>query len=308
MATAWGGAEVIGLTDVPAVPPGPGEVVVAVRATAVSPFDVKRAQGLLGRDPGALPLRLGNEMAGVVTAVGPGPVSFEGERLAVGDEVLGHWLPGAQAEQLTVPARVLLRKPPRLGFPEAAALLGSGTTATHALEAVGAGEGDVVLLHGAGGAVGGMVAQLALLCGAQVIGTASAARHARLRASGVTPVAYGEGLEERVRALAPGGVTAAVDTAGTDEALSVSLALVPEPGRVVTMVNYAAAQAAGARTIGPGGETERVRPAARPGLVRQAAAGELTVEIEAAFPLEEARSAYALQAGGHAGGRIVLLP
>ncbi|GAA3756847.1 NADP-dependent oxidoreductase [Streptomyces tremellae] len=308
VATAWGGAEVIEVVEVPAVPPGPGEVVVAVRATAVSPFDVKRAAGLIGRDPAALPLRLGNELAGVVTAVGPDPTGFEGGRLAVGDAVLGQWLDGAQAEEVTVPANALLHKPPSLGFSEAAALLGSGTTAAHALAAVGLAEGDVLLVHGASGAVGGMVAQLARLGGASVIGTASPARHERLRAAGVTPVAYGPGLADRVRALAPGGVDAAVDTAGTDEALSVSLDLVAAPRRIVTLVNYGAAEAAGAQWIGPGGETERIRPAAREDLVRRAAAGGLAVPVAASFPLAEAPAAYALQAEGHAGGKILLLP
>jgi NADPH2:quinone reductase len=308
VATAWGGAEVIEIADVPSLPPGPGEVVVAVRATAVSPFDVKRAGGLIGRDPSMLPLRLGNEMSGVITAVGSGPVGFEGQPLAVGDEVLGQWLEGAQADEVTVPAATLLHKPPTLGFHEAAALLGSGTTAVHALEAVGVGEGDLVLLHGAGGAVGGMAAQLALSRGARVIGTASPERHERLRAAGITPVAHGAGLAERVRALSSGEVTAAVDTAGTDEALSVSLELVADPKRIVTMVNFGAAEAAGARVIGPGEETVRIRSAARSGLVRRAAAGDLRVDIAATFPLADAPSAYALQAGGHAGGKILLLP
>ncbi|WP_052744452.1 NADP-dependent oxidoreductase [Streptomyces odonnellii] len=308
VATAWGGAEVIEITDVPSRPPGLGEVVVAVRATAVSPFDVKRAGGLMNRAPSLLPLRLGNEMAGVISAAGPEAVSFEARPLAVGDAVLGHWLEGAQADELTVPANTLLHKPPQLSFHKAAALLGSGTTAFHALEAVGVGEGDRVLLHGASGAVGGMVAQLARSRGARVIGTASRSRHERLRAAGITPVAHGEGLAERVRALAPDGVTAAVDAAGTDEALTVSLELVPDSQRIVTMVNFSAAWAAGAKAIGPGEETERIRPAARSGLVRHAATGGLRVDVAMTFPLAEAASAYALQARGSAGGKILLLP
>ncbi|WP_328296465.1 NADP-dependent oxidoreductase [Streptomyces sp. NBC_00435] len=308
VATDWGGADVIEIQDVPSRLPGPGEVVVAVRATAVSPFDVKRAGGFMGRDPRLLPLRLGNEMAGVITAVGPAAVGFDGHVLAVGDHVVGHWLDGAQASELTVPANDLLRKPPQLGFPEAAALLGSGTTATHALAVVGVSEGDHVLLHGASGAVGGMVAQLAQTRGAAVIGTASPSHHERLRAAGITPVAYGAGLAERVRALAPGGVTAAVDAAGTGEALAVSLELVPDRRRVVTLVDFGAALAAGAKAIGPGEETARIRPAARAALLRAAAAGDLRVDIAATFPLEDAPSAYSLQARGSAGGKILLLP
>ncbi|MFK3983788.1 NADP-dependent oxidoreductase [Micromonospora sp. NPDC050397] len=308
VATAWGGVDVIGVIDVPSRRPGPGEVVVAVRAAAISPFDLKRAAGSIRGDHESPPLRLGNEVAGVVTAVGPDPTGFEGESLAVGDEVLGHWLPGAQADELTVPAAMLLRKPAMLGFTEAAALLGSATTAAHTLEVAGVGVGDIVLVHGASGAVGGMVTQLARIRGARVIGTAASSRHERLRAEGVRPVAYGAGLADRIRALAPAGVSAAVDTVGTDEALTVSLALVSDPARIVTIANYQAAIAAGARALGPGPDTERIRSAARPHLVRLAAAGDLVVTIAREFPLQQARDAYTLLATGHAGGKVVLRP
>ncbi|MEU6347577.1 NADP-dependent oxidoreductase [Streptomyces sp. NPDC046977] len=307
-ATAWGGVDSIDVIDVPSRRPGPGEASVAVRATVISPFDLKRAGGAIGGDGESLPLRLGNEAAGVVSAIGPDPMGFEGAPLAVGDEVFGHWLPGAQADELTVAAGMLLRKPAGLGFAEAASLLGSGTTAVHILEAAAVGDGDVVLVHGVSGAVGGMVAQLARMRGAHVIGTAAPGRHERLRVMGVHPVAYGAGLADRVRALVPGGVSAAIDTAGTDEALAASLALVNDPARVVTIANHRGAVAAGARALGPGPETERVRTAARLDLVRLAAAGDLAVAIARQFPLEQARDAYALLATGHAAGKIVLRP
>ncbi|MEU3186733.1 NADP-dependent oxidoreductase [Streptomyces sp. NPDC006923] len=307
-ATAWGGVDVIEVVEVASRPPGRGEAVVAVHATAISPFDLKRAAGMMGRDEDMLPLRLGNEVAGIVTAVGADAIGFDGAPLAAGDEVLGHWLPGAQADEITVPADTLLRKPSALGFAEAAGLLGSGTTAVHTLDAARVHDGDVVLVHGVSGAVGGMVAQLANLRGARVIGTASPGRHQRLRAMGVQPVAYGDGLGERVRALAPGGVSAAVDTVGTDEAITVSLELVADPARVVTIANYQAALAAGAQALGPGPETERVRTAARLDLVRLAAAGRLAVTVAGEFPLEQARAAYTVLAGGHSGGKLVLRP
>ncbi|MFF3755371.1 NADP-dependent oxidoreductase [Streptomyces sp. NPDC002018] len=307
-ATAWGGVEAIDVLEVASRPPGRGEAVVAVHATAISPFDLKRAAGVMGRDEHLLPLRLGNEAAGVVTAVGADAVGFDGAPLAVGDEVLGHWMPGAQADEITVPAGLLLRKPATLGFAEAAGLLGSGTAAVHTLQAARVHDGDVVLVHGVSGAVGGLVAQLAKLRGARVIGTASPARHERLRAAGVRPVVYGQGLGERVRALAPGGVSAAIDTAGTDEAIAVSLELVADPTRVVTIANYRAALAAGAHALGPGPDTERVRTAARLDLVRLAAAGRLVVTVAGEFPLDQARAAYAVLADGHSGGKLVLRP
>jgi NADPH:quinone reductase len=309
VASGWRGLDGIAVADVGSRPPGPGEVVVAVVATAISPFDLKRAGGLI-RDTASEPplLRLGNEASGVVTAAGPRAVGFEGETLVVGDEVFGHWIPGAQACELTVAAEQLLRKPATLGFAAAAALLGSGTAAEHALVAVDVGRGDVVLVHGAGGSVGRTAARLAVRRGARVIGTAAPSRHEELRAAGVEPVAYGPGLAERVRAIALGGVSAAIDAAGTDEAVSVSVALVPDPRRVVTLANPAAALAAGAQFIGPGPDTERIRTAARLGLTRLAAAGDLVVEVVAEFSLEKARDAYGLLADGHAGGKIVLRP
>ncbi|WP_433281137.1 alcohol dehydrogenase catalytic domain-containing protein [Pseudonocardia xinjiangensis] len=302
------GLEGIEVIDVESRPPGPGEVVVAVEATAISPFDLKRAGGLI-RDPASVPpLRLGNEASGVVTATGPQAIGFEGEPLTVGDEVFGHWIPGAQASELTVPAALLLRRPAALGFVAAAALLGSGTAAEHAVVAADVGSNDVVLVHGASGSVGGMAARLARLRGAHVIGTAAQMRHGKLRAAGVEPVTYGPGLEERVRELAPGGVTAAIDAVGTEEAIAVSVALVPDRRRIVTLANFGAALAEGAQALGPGPDTERIRTAARLGLTRLAAAGDLVVDVVAEFPLEKPRDAYALLAGGHAGGKIVLRP
>ncbi|MCI2423430.1 NADP-dependent oxidoreductase [Saccharopolyspora sp. K220] len=307
-ATKWGGPEAIDVVSVPSRPPGHGEVVIAVRATAISPFDLKRVQGTVTYEGTTLPLRLGNEAAGVITQTGTDPIGFEGTPLSVGHEVFGHWLSGAQASELTVPADMLLRKPAALGFAEAAGLLGSATTAVHTLEAARVRQGDVVLVHGVSGAVGGMVAQLALLRGARVIGTAAPSRHATLRAAGVEPVAYGEGLAERVAAATPAGVSAAIDTAGTDEALEVSIALVRTPSRIVTIANYQAVLAAGGQALGPGPETERIRVAARLELTRLAASGQLKVHIAGEYPLEQARTAYTVLADGHAGGKLVLLP
>lgn len=310
-ALRYGGPEVISVVDVEPVPPGPGEVVVAVRAAPVGPWDAKQAAGAAGTDPAKLPLRLGSEAAGVVTAVGEDAVGLEGAPLAVGDEVYGMRLRGAQASELTVKATGLLRKPAERSFAEASGLLSNGTTAVHALEAVGVGPGDTLLLHAASGGVGWLVSQLARLRGARVLGTASEANHDALRRLGVEPVVYGEGLAERVRALAPEGVTAAIDAVGTDEALAVSLELVSDPARIVTLVNFAGMLGAGAKAIGagPGADPGReIREAARLELARRFAAGELTVDIAREYPLEEARAAYEHVVTGHAGGKVVLVP
>jgi len=309
VATEYGTtADVIDVIAVDGREPRVGEVTIAVRAAAINPFDAKIAAGALGTDASTLPRRLGSEAAGVVVAVGPDAVGLEGEPLSVGDEVYGTRLSGAQAAELTVRADALLRKPENLSFEEAAGLLSVGTTAVHALEAVGVGEGDTVLVHGVAGSVGSLVAQLAALRGASVVGTAAPSRHAALSAAGILPVAYGAGLADRVRAAAPGGVTAAIDTVGTDEALEVSLQLV-EPERFVTIVNFGPALAAGAKAIGagPGADSgSALRAAARTTLSGLAARGEITVPVATTLPLAEAREGYRLVIGGHAGGKVIL--
>jgi NADPH2:quinone reductase len=312
-ATAYGGPEVIDLIDVESRAPEADEVTIAVRAAALNRWDAKQAAGAAGTDPAKLPVRLGNEAAGVVVAAGTDAVSLEGEQLAVGDEVYGHKLRGAQASELTVKAGLLLRKPASRSFVEAAGLLSNGTTAVHALEAVGVAEGDTVLVHSASGAVGWLVSQLARLRGARVIGTASERNHDQLRDLGVEPVCYGDGLLDRVRAVAPAGIDAAIDTVGTDEAVTVSLALLGDPARLVTIANaqFAAVTAAGGHAIGGGAGADpgtAIRDAARLTLARLFADGAIGVDVARTFPLEEARTAYELLVTGHAGGKVVLEP
>lgn len=312
-ATAYGGTEVISVIDVEPTVPEPGEVTIAVRAAALNRWDAKQAEGAAGADPAKLPVRLGSEAAGVVTAVGEDAVGLDGEPLAVGDEVFGTKLRGAQASELTVKAGLLLRKPARASFAEAAGLLSNGTTAVHALEAVGVGKGDVLLLHSASGAVGLLVSQLALLRGARVIGTASERNHDTLRELGVEPVAYGAGLLDRVRHLAPEGVDVAIDTVGTDEAVTVSLALLADPARLVTIANaqFETVLAAGGKAIGGGAGADpgtAIRDAARLTLAELLAEGRIEVVVARAYPLDEARAAYEHLVTGHAGGKVVLEP
>lgn len=311
VASSYEGPSAVTVIEVDHVEPGAGQVVVAVRAAALNPFDAKMTAGAAGTDPAKLPLRLGSEAAGVVTAVGPDAVGLEGETLAVGDEVYGHRLSGAQASELTVKAEHLIRKPPSVSFGEAAGLLATGTTAVHALEAARVAPGDTVLIHGVSGGVGRMAAQLVLLRGARVIGTASPRRHDELRDLGIEPVAYGAGLAARVNELAPGGIDAAIDTVGTDEALEVSLKLLRDPARFVSIVNFAATLAAGGQAIGggPGADPGReIRAAARLTLAGFLADGSLDVEIARSYPLADAAAAYAFLVEGHAGGKIILEP
>ncbi len=236
--------------------------------------------------------------------VRPGPIR-------AGDEVILYRAPGAYASQLVVEADAVVPKPATLSFEEASGLLLVGSTAVHALTATGVGAGDVVVVHGAAGGVGLMVVQLAVAAGARVIGTASPSRHAYLRQLGAEPVVYGDGLLERITALAPDGVDAAVDTVGTDEAVDVSVSLVADRSRIVTIANFRRGLELGIKAIGgaPGADPgTEVRSAARLELVKRAEAGALSVLVGATYPLAEAAEALRQLATGHSHGKIVLIP
>lgn len=302
----YGGPEHLRIIDVAPRPPGPGEVVIAVRASGLNPVDLKLGSGYRGDDPDRLPLRIGFEAAGVVTAVGSeGLAGADGAPIAVGDEVVAFRVAGAHATELTVPAKDVLQKPESLGFAQIAGVLLVAATAEDALENVRAASGDTILVHGVAGSVGRAVAQLARRRGARVVGTAAAHRHDELRALGVEPVVYGPGLIERLAPLGP--FDAAIDTVGTQEAGEVSVALVPDASRALTIAGSAAILAAGGKAIGGGNPaSDALRDAARPELVRLAGTGELVVPIVATFPFDDFAAAFALLADGHAGGKIVL--
>lgn len=310
VATAYGGPENLALVDVEVPAPGPGEVAISVLACGVNPADVKSYSGEWGTDPAQLPKRLGFEAAGVVTAVGPDADGPEGP-IAVGDEVIAFRISGAYAGEVVVPASAVVRKPVALDWPQAAGLMLTGATAVHLLTATGVGEGDTVLVHGASGGVGLMAVQLAALRGARVIATASEHRHGLLELIGAEPVTYGEGLADRVRALAPAGVDAALDLVGTDEALETSLELVDDRTRIATIANFTGGPAAGIKVLGggPGADDgEEVRMNARTELARLAGTGALTVHLGATFPLDEVAEAHRLVSSGKANGKVVLLP
>jgi NADPH:quinone reductase len=305
IATGFGGPDVLSVIDEPVPEPGPGQVRIAVRAAGVNPVDWKMYSARPGADPALLPIRVGLEAAGVVTAAGP-------DRLArVGDEVIAFRAPGAYAAELVVPAGSLVPKPASLGWPAAGGLMLTGVTAWHCLVAAGAAAGDTVLVHGGSGGVGAMAVQLAVLRGATVVATASPARHDFLRELGAVPVAYGPGLADRVRAAAPGGVDVALDMVGTDEAVDVSLELVADRARIVSIAAWARRQADGITTIGGGPGADpgaEIRNAARPELARLAGQGSLTVHVTQTFPLAQAAAAHRASMTGHTAGKIILIP
>jgi NADPH:quinone reductase-like Zn-dependent oxidoreductase len=245
----------------------------------------------------------------VVTAIGDGAEGPAGP-VSVGDEVVAYPVTGAFADAVTLPASAVVPKPPEVPWAEASGTLLVGATAVHALTVLDVARGETVLIHGGSGSVGRIAAQLAVETGATVIATASERQHDVLRGYGAIPVAYGPGLADRLRAVAPEGLDAAFDTVGTDEAVDVSLELVEDRQRIVSIAAFGRADT-GIRLLGggPGADpgTEIRRDAWRR-LLPAAASGNLTIVVSAAFPLAEAADAVRLVQGGHPGGKVVLLP
>ncbi len=289
--------------DVP--PPGPGEVTIEVRAAGVNPADYKH---VATSDPKAFPKVVGYEVAGVISAVGPETqIASGGGR--PGDEVLAFRVAGGWATELTVPAVDVFAKPASMSFAEAANLLLAGCTAAEMLHVTDAAEGETVLVHGASGAVGVSVLQQAAARGVLVIGTASEGSFDRVRSYGGVPVRYGAGLEQRVREAAPGGVAAALDCVGTDEAVDVSLALVDDRARIVTIAAAGRAETEGFRAIGGTMPASKAyRDAVRGDLIRAAGEGRLSVPVAGTYPLVDALAALELLRGQHAGGKLALIP
>jgi NADPH:quinone reductase len=309
VATDFGGPEVLELIDVPLGAPGPGEIAVDVRAIGVNPVDWKRYAGFYGRDESLLPMRIGFEAAGVVSAVGSDAVGPAGP-IAVGDEVILFRAPGAYAERLVVPAAAAVPKPASVSFELGAGLMLAGATAIHCLAATSAAAGDTVLVHGASGGVGLLLVEIAVGRGMSVIGTASERNHAALEALGAQATVYGDGLLERVRALAPDGVDVAIDCIGTDEALDVSLELVADRSRIATIVAFARGLEDGIKVLGGGPGADpgtELRNAARLELAQLAGDGKLQVPIKT-MALADAAEAHREGAHLHTHGKVVLIP
>lgn len=310
IAASYGGPEVLSVVDEPAREPGPGEARIQVRAAGVNPVDYKVYSGAYGRDPASLPIRPGLEAAGVVAQVGPGATGPAGP-VRAGDEVIAYRAAGAYASELIVPAQSLVPKPAALDWAQAAGLMLAGVTAWHCLVATDVGDGETVLIHGGAGGVGIMAVQLAAARGATVIATASPARHDFLRKLGAVSVAYGPGLADRVRDLAPAGIDAALDLVGTDETVDVSLELVADKARIATIAAFGRAGQAGIKALGGGPGADpgtEIRTAARLDLARLAGEGRLLVVVAETFPLAKAADAHRAIMTGHTTGKIALIP
>ncbi|AYG02733.1 quinone oxidoreductase family protein [Gryllotalpicola protaetiae] len=304
--TRAGGPEVLEVREVPVVAPGPGEVLVRVRAAGVNPVDTKIRKGTRGEI--TEPKRLGSDAAGEVVAVGDG-ASFE-----VGDEVIGWGQPGTYAEYVTGPAAKWTPKPPAVSFAQGAALGVPASTAYQCLKSAGLAPGETLLVHAGAGAVGQAAIQYARLWGANVVATASETNHDRLRALGAVPVTYGDGLLDRVRAVAPQGIDQVLEAAGTLDAIGASLALVADRARIVEIVVPGWAAEYGV-TVFSGGlpgsmtpEANALRDEAIPYTAGLFADGRFAVELAESFALADAPRAHELIETGHPGGKIVLIP
>lgn len=306
VATKFGGLESFELRPVTVPAPAAGEVTIRVKAAGVNPIDLKILSRL--NDPSLLPRPVGTEVSGIIEAIGADAQTAT-PGLAVGDEVVAFRTPGGYGTRINVPARDVFAKPPTLSFDEAAGLLLVGTTSAEMLATVGAKEGDVILLHGASGAIGAMALQLAARIGATVIGTTSARNAKNVSRYGGIPVEYGPGLLDRVREVAPSPVTVALDAAGTEEAIETSLALVSDLDRVLTIVQRDVAEARGFHYIGGNQpKSTEFRDAHRAEILELAGSGELQVPIAHTFKLEEAKFAIDLVAHGSAAGKVVVHP
>ncbi|MGH8291548.1 MAG: NADP-dependent oxidoreductase [Steroidobacteraceae bacterium] len=294
----YGGIDVLQITDVPIPEPAQGEVLVKVKAASINPGEAKIRAGLLhARWPATFPSGEGSDFAGIVAKLGgaaPG--------LAVNDEVIGFTNRRAShAEYVVVGAANLTRKPANVSWEVAGSLPIAGSTAYAAVRAVSLKPGDTVAVSGAAGGVGSIAVQLARRAGASVSGIAGPGNHDWLMAHGIRPVAYGEGLSDRLRAAR---LDALIDTHGGGYVkLAVDLGLAPE--RINTIIDFPAVQQYHVKAEG---SQTALNVAVLAELARLVAASELEVPIAAIFPLADVRSAFALLEKGHTRGKIVLLP
>ncbi|GAA3711912.1 NADP-dependent oxidoreductase [Microlunatus aurantiacus] len=279
----------------------PSAVLIEVRAASVNPVDWKvMTGGLDGLLDAVFPVIPGWDVAGVVVGLGPDTPEF-----AVGDEVIAYARKdtvgaGTFAELVAVPAVSVARKPTSLSFEQAAGLPLAGGTALRTLDALDVSAGDTVLIHAAAGGVGAFAVQIAVARGARVIGTASESNHAFLRELGAEPVAYGDGVVDRVRGLAPDGVDAVADFVGGQ--LETSRAVLADGGRLASVADPG--------VIEHRGRWIWVRPdgAESARLAALADEGALTVEVAQTFSLDQVAEAFAESQTGHVRGKLIIVP
>ncbi|MFF8914841.1 NADP-dependent oxidoreductase [Streptomyces sp. NPDC015032] len=295
--TRNGGPEVEALVEQDVPVPGPGELLVAVRAAGVNPVDWKLRTGYIrpGSEPQPFPTVFGSEAAGVVEGVGPGAEGF-----VIGDEVFGNPVTGGYAEYTLLPVAVTARKPAGLSFADAAVLPVAAATAYEGVHQLGLAPGATLLITGAGGGVGTAAVQLARHAGVQVVGVASAAKKDLVESLGAVHVASGSGLADRVRAAAPDGIDAIFDLVGGDTLRSVAPLLADRASLISAGGKPLAVELGGAAVA-------RARTAAVLDEVADlVVTGALRTHVTATFPLSGAGEALRSVESGHARGKIVI--
>jgi NADPH:quinone reductase len=297
----YGDRDVLYVAEVDVPAPSTGEVVVEVRAAAINPGEASIRKGLLDKAfPATFPSGEGSDLAGVVSSIGDGVTEF-----AVGDEVLGwSWQRSSHAEYAAVPVTQLIQKPAGLSWEVAGSLYIVGCTAFAAVRAVNVGEGDTVAVSAAAGGVGSVVVQLLMTKAATVLGIASERNHEWLAAHGVIPIAYGEGLAERLQAAAPNGIDAFIDLFGP-EYVQLAVDVGVEPSRIETIISREKAQEVGAKVEGSG-DASTVEVLAE--MAELVASGQIEIPVAAVYPLEQVRDAFAELEERHTHGKIVLVP
>ncbi|HTC36976.1 MAG TPA: NADP-dependent oxidoreductase [Bryobacteraceae bacterium] len=297
----YGGLEVLQVVEVPRPTPGPGKVLVRVKAAGINPGEASIRKGLFAeRWPATFPSGQGSDVAGIVDQVGSGVSNF-----AVGDEVIGFVNDrSSQAEFTVVESSNLVPRPANVSWEQAGALFVAGTTAYAAVRSVALKTGDTVVVSGAAGGVGSIAVQLARNAGAKVIGLAGDSNRKWLTDHGVIPVTYGDGVEDRIRAASAGKVDAFVDTFGGGY-VELALKLGVAKNRIDTIIDFAAAAKHGVKTEGSFEAANADVLAQLAGLI---AAGRLEIPISKVYPLAEVREAYRDLEQRHTRGKIVLEP
>jgi NADPH:quinone reductase-like Zn-dependent oxidoreductase len=297
----YGGRDVLYIAEIDIPSPGPGEVVVEVRAAGINPGEAAIRSGAMEEIfPTTFPSGEGSDLAGVVTDIGPGVTEF-----AVGDEVLGFsFRRTSHATHTAVPLDQLIRKPAQLDWEVAGSLYVVGATSYAAVRAVAPQPGETVAVSAAAGGVGSLVVQLLVLAGAQVLGIAGPGNADWLREHGVTPIAYGDGLAQRLREAAPNGIDAFIDLFGPDYVeLAVELGVAPD--RIDTIISFQKAGEVGAKTEGSAEASTREVLTEIAELV---SSGKVDFDIAATFPLDQVKDAYEVLEHRHTHGKIVLVP
>jgi NADPH2:quinone reductase len=298
---SYGGPDVLYVTDIDRPEPGTGEVLVEVRAAGINPGEAGIRSGALHEQfPATFPSGEGSDLAGVVIEVGAGVSDF-----AVDDEVLGFsFQRSSHATHAVVPVDQLIHKPAELSWEVAGSLYVVGATAYAAVNAVGPQAGETVAVSAAAGGVGSIAVQLLALRGVRVLGIASSGNAEWLRAHGVEPVEYGDGLADRLRQAAPDGVDAFVDLFGPEYVqLAIDLGVPRE--RVNTIISFAKAAELGAKTEG---SAEASTPAVLQHIADLIVSGALDFDIAASYPLDRVVDAFEELEQRHTHGKIVLLP